>query len=228
MWKCVPWFFCNIKIEWNFLRRSQRNSDLVIGWNHRYIIVYNKLYPYKLTALPLNSFIIWIFVEMCGINFTTDFKFQTIVGRSYRITGAMSSHPDRWYRILYDQKVHDSFDKWFCIISISSCLLQNRFEMVRLFSSPFDFLIECFFLHKSISCQKIISKFSLRILVPAAATTYGLYVSAIAVGQLKNKLTQYRLKNVLSSIDMADTAIRRNISFLRESKLLSDATIPKG
>lgn len=72
------------------------------------------------------------------------------------------------------------------------------------------------------------SKFSLRILVPAAATTYGLYVSAIAIGKLKNKLTQHRLKNILSNIDMADTAIRKNISFLRESKFLTDATSPKG
>lgn len=140
--------FVTQKKEWNLLRRSQGNSDLINGWNHRYIIVYNLL---SLAAFPLNSFIIWISIEMCGLNFTTDFKLKTIVGRSYRITGAMSSHPDRWYWILYDQNIHISFYKWFCIICTSSCLIQNRFEMVCLFSS---FLIEWFFLQRSILCPK--------------------------------------------------------------------------
>lgn len=75
---------------------------------------------------------------------------------------------------------------------------------------------------------KKIAKFSLRILVPAAATTYGLYISATAIGTLKNKLTQYRLNATLLSIDTADAAIRRNISFLRESKFLTEPALPKG
>lgn len=71
----------------------------------------------------------------------------------------------------------------------------------------------------------IVQKFSFHILVPTIATTYGLYVSALTIGQLKNKLTRYRLDDTLTSIEMADAAIRKNISFLRETKLLTAAAV---
>lgn len=75
--------------------------------------------------------------------------------------------------------------------------------------------------------QKKIENLSLRVLVTTVATTYGLLLSGVTIGQLKNKLTQHRLVDTLSCIDMADAGIRRNISFLRESKLLADAATSK-
>lgn len=60
--------------------------------------------------------------------------------------------------------------------------------------------------------------------MPTIAT---IYVSALTIGELKAKLTQYRLDDTLSRIEMADAAIRKNISFLRETKLLTDAAISK-
>lgn len=63
---------------------------------------------------------------------------------------------------------------------------------------------------------------SLHILVPIASATYSVYLSIEAIIFLKSKLTQRRLNATLTSIDCVDVAIRKNISYFRELKILSD------
>lgn len=66
---------------------------------------------------------------------------------------------------------------------------------------------------------------SLRNLGFGAATTYGLFISAETAVVIRNRLTQHRLIQIISSIEQSDAAIRKNISFFRETKILTASSI---
>lgn len=61
----------------------------------------------------------------------------------------------------------------------------------------------------------------MRILAPTVATAYGLYMAMQAISVIKNRLTQRRLNETILGIEQTDAAIRKTISYFRESKILS-------
>lgn len=64
----------------------------------------------------------------------------------------------------------------------------------------------------------------MRLIAQIAATTYNICFTVKTFSILRDELTKRRLNETIASIDRADAAIRKNISFFRESKFLAGSS----